>query len=82
MTQMLDVRGMTRSEILALPAAIDIETAGRVLGIGRTSAYTLAKSGQFPCRVIRAGRKYRVPTAALLEVLEIRVSEPEGAAAA
>lgn len=70
---------MTRVELLALPASIDIVTAGRAFGIGRTTAYTLARSGEFPCRVIRAGRAYRAITADLLRVLDITPERSDGA---
>jgi len=43
----------------------DLPTAARRLGIGRTSAYKLAKSGKFPAPVIRVGRLWRVPQAPL-----------------
>ena len=61
--------GMTRAELLALPAAVDLVTAGRAFGLGRTQAQLLAKAGKFPCRVLRVGNRYRVPTADLLAVL-------------
>ena len=47
----------------------DIPTAARMLGFGRTLAYELAKREEFPCRVLRVGRRYLVPTADLLAVL-------------
>ncbi|WP_153036871.1 helix-turn-helix domain-containing protein [Amycolatopsis sp. YIM 10] len=46
-------------------------TAARALGIGRTTAYALAREGGFPCPVLRVGGEYRVPTAGLLRLLEI-----------
>ncbi|MFB9361975.1 helix-turn-helix transcriptional regulator [Actinoplanes nipponensis] len=49
--------------------ATDIETAASVLGIGRTTAYTLARSGDFPTPVIRVGRRYVVAVEGLLTVL-------------
>lgn len=64
-------RGMAREELLALAASTDVETAGRALGLGRTTAYALVRNGQFPCAVIRAGRSYRVITADLLRILHI-----------
>jgi Helix-turn-helix domain len=39
------------------------------LRIGRSKAYELARSGDFPCPVIRVGETYRVPTAGLRKVL-------------
>ena len=44
-------------------------TAARILGIGRTEAYELARRGEFPCRVIRVGDLYRVSTPDLLRPL-------------
>ena len=69
--------GMSRAELLALPAAVDLETAGRPFGIGRTKAHELARSGQFPVPVLRLGRTYRVPTAPILELLGIRPDDGE-----
>ena len=39
-------------------------------------AYELARAGQFPCPVIRAGRTWLVPTAGLLAVLGLPVPGP------
>lgn len=44
-------------------------TAARILGIGRTKAYELARRGEFPCVVIRVGDLYRVSTPDLLRLL-------------
>jgi len=46
-------------------------TAARLLGIGRTSAYELVRTGQWPTPVIRVGRLIRVPTAPLLAALGV-----------
>jgi predicted DNA-binding transcriptional regulator AlpA len=63
--------GMTLAELLALPVVVDITTAARALGLGRSTGYELARRGEFPCRVLRVSRSYRVPTADLLRVLGI-----------
>lgn len=63
--------GLSRDELLALPAVVDLSTAARALGLGRSTVYELARSGQFPCRVLRIRRSYRVPTADLLRLLGI-----------
>ncbi len=68
--------GLTREELLALPAAIDLVTAARALGLGRTLAHDLARRGEFPVPVLRAGRLYRVATARVLELLAID-TEPQ-----
>ncbi len=52
-----------------LPVVVDLPTAARLLGIGRTSAYELVRTGQWPTPVIRAGRLIRVPTRPLLVLL-------------
>jgi predicted DNA-binding transcriptional regulator AlpA len=67
--------GLTRAELLALPAVIDITTAARALGLGRSTAYELARRDEFPCRVLRIGSSYRVPTADLLRILGIDLGE-------
>ncbi len=71
-------RGLTREELLALPAAVALETANRVVSLGRTTGYDLAKRGRYPCTVLRLGNAYRVVTADLLKVLHIDVPERTG----
>jgi hypothetical protein len=60
---------MSLAELGELPAVVDLETAGKALGIGRTKTYALARSGEFPCRVLRVGKTYLVPTPELLTLL-------------
>ncbi|WP_236574612.1 hypothetical protein [Nocardiopsis sp. FR26] len=43
--------------------------------MGRTTAYKLAGSGEFPCRLLRYGGTYRVVTAELLELLGVPLPE-------
>jgi predicted DNA-binding transcriptional regulator AlpA len=62
---------MTTADLLALPPTVDLITAARALGCGRTLAYDLARRGQFPCRILRLGTRYLVPTAELLRTLGI-----------
>ncbi|MER7968658.1 hypothetical protein ABTX35_06540 [Streptomyces sp. NPDC096080] len=63
------VKGMSREELLELPAAVDLDTGNRALGLGRSKGYELAKRGQYPCKVLRLGNAYRVVTADLLALL-------------
>jgi hypothetical protein len=70
-------QALTLAEIAELPAVTDLVTAGRALGLGRTKAYELARAGQFPCPVIRAGSSWLVPTAGLLAVLGLPVPGPQ-----
>lgn len=65
------VRGLTVRELLDLPAVVDVATASRAFGISRSHGYNLARSGDFPCRVIRAGRSFRIPTTDLRRVLGV-----------
>ncbi|MEU9018671.1 DNA-binding protein [Actinomadura sp. NPDC048394] len=69
------MKGVTAAEIRSLPATVDLVTAGRVFGVGRTKAYQLVRTGRFPCRVLRVGHNYRVCTADLLTVLGL-TSDP------
>ncbi|MGW1194535.1 helix-turn-helix domain-containing protein [Streptomyces sp. NPDC002536] len=52
-----------------------VEDASKALGFSRAKGYNLVRQGEFPCRVIRIGRKTRVVTASLLRVLDS--GEPE-----
>ena len=70
---------LTRDELDRLPPVVDLAMAARALGIGRTKAYELARTGEFPCRVLRLGNTYRVPTAFLRELLGLASSEEETA---
>ena len=47
---------------------LTVEEAARVLGIGRSAAYLAAQRGDLP--VIRIGRRYVVPRAALERMLD------------
>jgi excisionase family DNA binding protein len=57
------------ADLAKLPPTISVETAARLLGCGRSLAYELVQRGEFPCPVLRLGRRYVVPTAGLLRVL-------------
>ena len=61
---------------LRASATVDLMTAARALGLGRTKAYELVHHDQFPCRVIRIGEVYRIPTPGLLELLGVAPEEP------
>ena len=50
---------MDRHDLTALPPLVDVPTAAAVLGIGRTLAYKLVKTGQWP-----------IPSAALLRLAD------------
>lgn len=44
-----------------VPRTVTLPEAARLLGIGKSLAYELVSRDQFPCRVIRAGKRIVVP---------------------
>jgi predicted DNA-binding transcriptional regulator AlpA len=52
-----------------LPAVLDVPQAARLLGIGRTLAYELVRTEQWPTPVIRVGRLIKIPSAPLIELM-------------
>ena len=70
------VEAWTADEVRALGVTIDLVTAGSVLSLGRTASYELARRGQFPVPVLRIGRRYRVVTAHLLQLLNLTPDAP------
>ena len=68
---------MTWEELRLLPSAVDLETAGRALGIGRSKIYAMAKTGELQqtIRVLKLGHAYRVVTADLYRVLGVSPDE-------
>lgn len=57
------------TDLSSLPPILDLLAAARLLGIGRTTAYKLAREGAFPVPLIRIGASYKVPTAPLRALL-------------
>ena len=62
----------TLDEIRTWPAAVTIPRASTAFGISRSHGFDLAKRGQFPAHVLRAGGRYVVVTASILHVLDRR----------
>jgi predicted DNA-binding transcriptional regulator AlpA len=71
------VNALRPDEVLALPAVVDVPTAGRAYGISERHAYELARRGEFPVPVRRLGRLSRVRRADLLEDLGIDPNSSE-----
>lgn len=69
---------MTADEIRSLPAVVDLPTAARVLGLGRSAAYELVRTGEWPTPVIRLGRLIKVPSAPLAALVGVAPAEPVG----
>lgn len=58
---------------------LSVPEAGRLLaGLSRSTSYELAARGEFPVPVFRVGALLRVPTAAVLRLLEVDEPGPEG----
>lgn len=66
---------MTVDDLRALPPVIDLPTAARVLGIGKTVAYELVRAETWPTPVLRLGHKIRIPTEPLLALLGLSTAE-------
>ena len=67
--QLAENERMSEQELAALPLTVDLVTAGRAHGLGRTISYELVRRDEFPCPVHRRGRYYRVFKADLVTSL-------------
>lgn len=64
---------MTVEELAGLPVVMDIGTAARAWGLGRTAAYERARADDFPCEVVHVGRFLRVRKADLMRSLGLDI---------
>jgi len=60
---------MTRDGLAALPPVLDVPTAAKVLGIGRSLAYDLVRRGDWTTPVLHVGKLIKIPSAPLLALL-------------
>ncbi len=67
---------MNEDDLRKLPVVVDLLTAAALLGVGRTAAYEMVRSGRWPTPVLRLGSRIRVPTAALRELLSMSTESP------
>jgi hypothetical protein len=72
----------TTADVAALPVTVDIVTAGEVIGLGRSASYEMARTGAFPVPVLRLGRRYRVVTAHLRDLLGVTTGRERSEAGA
>jgi excisionase family DNA binding protein len=52
-----------------LPTALSVEQAAARLGIGRTLAYELIRTGQWPTPILHLGRLIKIPSGPLISLL-------------
>jgi Helix-turn-helix domain len=69
-------RVWSAQEVRELGIQTDLQTAASILGIGRGTAYDMARRGRFPTSVLRIGSRYVVPVAPLLELLGVAGDSP------
>jgi len=68
-----DVQGRIEARIEKITCqTLNIEAAGKMLGISRAVAYELARRDELPVPVIRLGRRMVVSQRALEEVINAR----------
>ncbi len=60
---------MNRDQLAALPPVLDVPTAAKVLGIGRSLAYDLVRRGEWPTQVLHIGKLIKIPTEPLVRLL-------------
>lgn len=64
-------QALSEKELRALPPVVDVETAASALGLGRSAAYALVRTGRWPTPVVRLGKRIKIPTAPLLELIGV-----------
>lgn len=65
---------MTPDEVKSLPATVNLPTAARALGLGRSAAYELVRTGSWPTPVLRLGRLIKIPSAPLAALLGLEMA--------
>jgi predicted DNA-binding transcriptional regulator AlpA len=69
---------MNRAQLNDLPPALDVPTTATLFGMSRTAVYELIRTGQWPTPVFRLGKLIRIPTAPVLDLLQINAGHPLG----
>ncbi|WUS98177.1 helix-turn-helix domain-containing protein [Streptomyces sp. NBC_00708] len=64
-------RALTFAEAFNLPLSVDLRTAAQAFAVCPATAYRLIHLDDFPCRVLRLGHQYRIPTASLMRALGV-----------
>lgn len=61
---------MSAQPIDLTPRTVSLPEAGRILGIGTSKSYDLARRGEFPVRVLMLGRQRRISISQLEAYLD------------
>jgi len=69
---------MNRDQLAELPPVLDVPTAAKVLGIGRSLAYDLVRRGEWPTQVLHIGKLIKIPTEPLVRLLGATSTPPDG----
>jgi len=68
---------VNEEDVRRLPVVVDLVTAAATLGIGRTTAYEMVRTGRWPTQVLRLGNRIRVPSSALRDLLGVSTTDVE-----
>ena len=53
----------------SLPPMLTVVQAAAIMGIGRTFAYELVRTGQWPTPIIHMGRLIKIPSGPIVELM-------------
>ena len=63
--------GLSIAQVQALPASVDLATAGRAIGIGRSTAFDLVKKDEFPLELFRVGKQWKCRKTDICSLLNV-----------
>jgi predicted DNA-binding transcriptional regulator AlpA len=65
-------RSMSVDRAREVPPVIDVATAAAMLGIGKSAAYELIRTGEWPTPVLHLGKSIRIPSRPVLELIHVQ----------
>ncbi len=65
---------VTLGELREAGPVVNVEIAAAALGVSRSAAYEAIARDEFPARVIHVGRRIKVVTASLIDLLDTRAA--------
>lgn len=60
----------------SVPGLLSVDEAARLMGIGRTLAYELIRTNEWPTPIVRLGRRIKIPPGPLLAILAGDLTPP------